>query len=72
MIMQDYGDWIAPSSTHSTWLLTKVVIAQLQYLKKLGFDIFHICQCNAIFEPHIQNTLITLSSESGFRCVCWW
>ena len=53
-------------------LLTKVVIVQLQYLKKLGFDIFHICQCNAIFEPHIQNTLISLSSEFGFRCVCWW
>ena len=27
---------------------------------------------NANFEPHIQNTVISLSSEFCGRCACWW
>jgi hypothetical protein len=50
----------------------KVVFVQPQYLQKLGFDILHRCGCDANFEPHIQNTVISLISEFGVTCVCWW
>jgi hypothetical protein len=70
MQVQDYGDWIAQSSTHST-TVDQSRFLQLQYLQKLGFDIFHRCGCDANFEPHIQNTVISLSSEFGVTCVCW-